>query len=158
MTNNLATLLLALSLHESNNNDFAVGKRGEVSRYQVMPQIWRMATLSRNWRSPAIANSVACKIIRERWTWFKNGTKREPTPQEFYAMWNAPGLFMVRSYRLESMPPEIQERCERFARTLQKVESQKVILESPATAPKIRPSARERPPKVSAPARPARKP
>ena len=33
--------LEALSMIESGNNDLAVGQAGEVSRFQIRPQVWR---------------------------------------------------------------------------------------------------------------------
>ncbi|HXG49204.1 MAG TPA: hypothetical protein VNO52_16390, partial [Methylomirabilota bacterium] len=35
------SLLEALSLIESGNNDRAIGRAGEVSRYQILPTVWR---------------------------------------------------------------------------------------------------------------------
>lgn len=38
------TLLLALALVESNNNDYAVGSSGERSRYQITERVWKQHT------------------------------------------------------------------------------------------------------------------
>jgi len=41
------TRLDALSMIESGNNDLAVGQAGEVSCFQILPQLWRHYSHSR---------------------------------------------------------------------------------------------------------------
>lgn len=69
---NLSALLAALAIIESSDakhpagNDLARGKRGEVSRYQIMPATWRAygGGALVNARDPAKARVVALKIVK----------------------------------------------------------------------------------------------
>lgn len=45
MTNLLSAALVVLGTMESNNNDLAIGAKGEVSRYQIMPMTWKVHAL-----------------------------------------------------------------------------------------------------------------
>jgi hypothetical protein len=81
----------ALSQLESGDNDHAVGPVGEVSRYQIKPELWRRyATTNANWTNPANALSVARQAMQERCAAFERAMHRPPTDTEFYILWNAP--------------------------------------------------------------------
>jgi hypothetical protein len=81
----------ALSQIESADNDYAVGLRREVSRYQVLPAVWRRyASPNADWRNPDHALSVAKVVMRERSVEFERRFGRPPTDLEFYILWNAP--------------------------------------------------------------------
>jgi len=60
---NLAILLSAIAVVESNNNDYAIGRAHEISRYQILPRVWRHYTPSTSYASHAIATRVALRHI-----------------------------------------------------------------------------------------------
>jgi hypothetical protein len=102
--------LSALSMIETGNNDRVVGKAGEISRYQILRREWRRVTRSANYTNPQVAKTVAVRLANQRVSAFKTAFKRPPTHEEFYALWNAPGLLLEG--RLNQ---RIVERCRRFA-------------------------------------------
>jgi len=82
----------ALSMIESGDNDFARGKAGELSRFQIRRDVWTnitsqpisMAT------QPKAAEAVARTIAGKRCQAFEIQQHRSPTDLEFYILWNAP--------------------------------------------------------------------
>ena len=81
----------ALSQIESGDDDHAVGSAGEVSRYQIKPEVWRRyARATADWTKPEDALSVAKEAMQERCTAFERSAHRPPTDMEFYVLWNAP--------------------------------------------------------------------
>ena len=83
----------ALSLMESGNNDAAVGRAGEVSRYQINPVLWAQycpagKTAART--NPQVALRVAQSIMSVRCAEFERHFHRSPTNFEYYVLWNAP--------------------------------------------------------------------
>ena len=81
----------ALSQIESGDNDHAVGRQGEVSRFQILPAVWRRyAPTNANWKKPADALSVAKVAMRDRCLAFERRFHRSPSDVEFYVLWNAP--------------------------------------------------------------------
>jgi hypothetical protein len=81
----------ALSQIESGDNDHAVGAAGEVSRYQIKPEIWhRCAPAGADYTDPDGALSVARQAMQERCATFERKAHRPPTDTEFYILWNAP--------------------------------------------------------------------
>jgi hypothetical protein len=81
----------ALSQIESGDDDRAVGAAGEISRYQIRPEIWRRyAPADADWTNPANAVSVARQAMQERCAAFERAAHRPPTDSEFYILWNAP--------------------------------------------------------------------
>ncbi len=82
----------ALSQIESGDNDHAVGPVGEISRYQIKPELWRhYAATNTDWTNPAKALAVARKAMQARCAAFERTMHRPPTDTEFYILWNAPG-------------------------------------------------------------------
>jgi hypothetical protein len=81
----------ALSLIESGDNDRAIGPHGEVSRYQMQPELWkRYAPTNADWSKPEDSLFVAKSVMQERCAAFECATNRPPTDFEFYVLWNAP--------------------------------------------------------------------
>lgn len=81
----------ALSMLESGDNDFAVGRSGEVSRYQILPRVWRetlpfvpLAQATNSFWS----NQCALLIALHREDRFLKQRGRWPTDFEFYKLWN----------------------------------------------------------------------
>ncbi|MHB8520698.1 MAG: hypothetical protein ACYDH9_08060 [Limisphaerales bacterium] len=89
----------ALSAIESGNRDRAIGPAGEVSRYQILPHVWRRslgsARVSRaqvgvSPTDPRVALVIARRIMSSRLAHFRDRFRRLPTDFEFYVLWNAP--------------------------------------------------------------------
>ena len=76
----------ALSMLETGNDDNAVGNGGEVSRFQIRPQLWPGG----NPQDVQFALSVAQEIMQDRVATFQKAHNRPPTDFEFYVLWNAP--------------------------------------------------------------------
>ena len=84
-------LWAVLAEFESGSNDRAIGSVGEVSRYQIRPELWKKyAPPNANWRHAPDALAVAKKIMAERTSRFQDTCHRPPTDREFYLLWNAP--------------------------------------------------------------------
>jgi hypothetical protein len=76
----------ALAMIESGGQDSVVGSHGEISRYQILPSLWRGGS-PLNSRT-ALAN--AQRIMAARVQNFKRANGRAPSDFEFYVLWNAP--------------------------------------------------------------------
>jgi hypothetical protein len=97
----------ALSMLESNDNDSKIGASGEVSRYQIRPDVWRAyshgQTLSRTH-----ALCVARAIMHDRMRIFASSHHRAPSDFEFYVLWNAPA-------QIDAPDKTVADRAQRFA-------------------------------------------
>ena len=88
--------LEALSMIESGNNDQAVGKLGEVSRYQILPRVWRSYSKGWNYRNPQLASKVAAKHLHFLESGFRERAGREPSDFDRYVLWNAGLAYYTR--------------------------------------------------------------
>jgi hypothetical protein len=125
------TVLEALAMVESGGNDRAVGRAGEVSRYQILPRLWRQAVqgkAEREAHEAATARQVATTILEGRLARFRAATAREPTAREVYALWNAPGLLERKGWRYERLPRVVRQRCDRFAQEISRRQSIRCVV------------------------------
>jgi hypothetical protein len=117
----------ALSEIESGDNDNAIGQAGEISRYQIMPEIFaqyffvvkpspgvtaiRLTAAARN---PFTAGNIARSIMRDRCNAFAARYHRPPSDFEFYILWARPSRLIGQGCepRLEAT---VMERARRFA-------------------------------------------
>jgi hypothetical protein len=76
----------ALAMLESGDDDRAVGRVGEISRYQIRPELWPGG----NPLDTRIALANARHIMSVRVAAFEQSHGREPDDFEFYILWNAP--------------------------------------------------------------------
>ncbi len=105
----------ALSMVESGDDDFATGAAGEVSRYQIMPEVWTATTwlpISQA-TNPAVALVVAKKIMAHRLTPRGRAVLVAPenvlvSDERFYLFWHRPA-------RAFHPTPREQDRATRFA-------------------------------------------
>jgi len=98
----------ALSQIESGDKDDVVGAAGEISRYQMKPELWRRyASAIVNWRDADQALTVARSIMNDRLAEFEQAFHRAATDAEFYILWNAPG-------QIRSPSKAVRQRAERF--------------------------------------------
>lgn len=102
--------LAALSMIETGNNDYVVGRAGEISRYQILKREWHSVTNSTRYTDPATAKAVTLVLLERRTQAFQATHQRPPTNFEFYALWNAPNQALERR-----ISRRVAERCQRFA-------------------------------------------
>lgn len=114
----------ALSMIESGDDDYAIGKAGEISRFQVMIPIWQSVTNSANYNDSETARVVVARIMHDRVHTFEQAFGRSPSNFEFYALWNAPAEAL--SGHISS---KVAERCRRFANLC---EREQLVAASPA--------------------------
>jgi len=113
----------ALSQIESHNNDQAIGRQREVSRYQILPAFWVQAmALNRapvfRPTDPVAAKAVVDWIMEARCRAFAARYHRPPTDFEYYILWHRPACFVGRPTPRQITPAEI-ERGRRFANLCQ---------------------------------------
>jgi hypothetical protein len=102
----------ALSQIESGDDDHAVGAVGEISRYQIRPEVWqRYASTNADWTNPDDALGVARQVMQERCAAFERAVHRPPTDSEFYILWNAPA-------QVQRPCKVVLDRAERFCNLL----------------------------------------
>lgn len=97
----------ALAMIESNGDDAAVGRHGEISRYQIRPALWRGG--NRLDANAALAN--AQRIMSSRLGKFQRAWGRPPNDFEFYILWNAPA-------QVRHPHSAVAKRATRFANLL----------------------------------------
>lgn len=107
----------SLGAIESNNNDAAVGLQGEITRYQILPALYRSAggrmdriyNESMTWRCVQI-------IMRPRLQKAKEFMGTNPTPEVIYLLWNAPRAIQAIDYDIHKITsPKLVDRSSRFA-------------------------------------------
>ena len=95
--------------------DAKVGSRREVSRFQILPSVWRKYSDSSDYQQPAVAWAVAERILAERQAWFRQATGRECDSIDLYLMWNAPGAYQKAKWDRSRVSKIVRDRAERFA-------------------------------------------
>lgn len=98
----------ALSMIETGDNDRAIGQRGEVSRFQILPALWPGG----NPQNEQEALSAARAIMNVRLERFERLHNRPATDFEFYVLWNAP-------WEASHPSKAVSERAQRFANLVQ---------------------------------------
>ena len=91
------------------------GTNGEVSRFQIMPNVWRQYSQSRDYDNPEVAWEVAQRVLSDRSRWFKASNGRDPDPAELYLMWNKPGHFEAAGFDVKRVRSLFKQRAQRFA-------------------------------------------
>jgi hypothetical protein len=105
----------AISMIETGNNDRVIGRLGEVSRYQIMPRVWKAYTRSWNYRNPNLAALVAEKHLTFLEDGFREQAGREPTDFDRYVMWNAGLTYYARKgFSPDRVHRVIRERANRY--------------------------------------------
>lgn len=94
----------ALSMIESGDNDGAVGPRGEVSRFQIRPELWPGG----NSHNEQDALAAAREVMKPRLEEFEKTHGRPANDFEFYVLWNAP-------WQADHPSKAVSERALRFA-------------------------------------------
>jgi hypothetical protein len=139
----------ALSLIESGDNDSAIGCVGEVSRFQIKPQVWRNYTASQDYNNTQIAALVAEQHLRYLEGVFRRRAGREPTDFDTYVLWNAGAAYYGRiGFSADRVHRRISERANRYvnlrememppAKERPTAESARALAQSSRSAPKDR--------------------
>lgn len=95
--------------------DHLRGRSHEISRYQILPAVWRSYTKRRDYWNPSTSWKVTEKILADRVRWFRSRALREPTPFDLYVLWNAPGQYKSVGFVRGRVPAVIADRGSRFA-------------------------------------------
>lgn len=108
--------LEALSQIESGDNDAAIGRAGEVSRYQIMPHVWAHYSRSRAFRDSRVSTQIAAAHLQEITAWFLQRTGRPASDFDVYVLWNAgPSYYHRIGFKASRVNPVIRERARRYA-------------------------------------------
>jgi len=102
----------ALSMLETGNDDTAIGSNGEVSRFQIRPQLWPGGG---DPQDVQFALSVAQEIMQDRVGAFQKAHNRPPTDFEFYVLWNAP-------VQADHPSKTVADRAQRFENLVHRTE------------------------------------
>ena len=106
--------LEAISEIESGGRDNVVGAAGEVSRYQILPAVWRATTklpIERAAYRKGTAKAIARKILIARMREFERRFGRNPGASEIWLLWNAPTMV----YEKQLIDARRQVIADRFA-------------------------------------------
>jgi len=107
--------LEALGMIESGDNDAAVGRAGEVSRYQIKPHIWRQYSSSQEYQNKVEARRVAERHMQELFRLFGHGAKRQASDFDLYVLWNAgPTYYRSIGWLRSRVHPVVRERAQRY--------------------------------------------
>lgn len=111
--------LRAISQIESNDNDKAKGRHGELSRYQLKRAVWKQHFPSEKDSRHIPAEARRCAKAHLCWIEIQlclAKQTKDPNPKDVYVAWNL-GLeaFSRRDYNFAALPITIRQRAERFA-------------------------------------------
>lgn len=107
----------ALAEIESGQNDYAIGSVGEVSRYQIRPEIWKAFSAGHHYdyADRGAALSIAEKYLKRLKTEFAEATGRDASEEDCVIMWKA-GFsgYERRGFNPTRMSTAHQDRITRF--------------------------------------------
>jgi hypothetical protein len=107
--------LEAISMIETCDRDWVVGRAGERSRFQIMPSVWSHYTASRDYENPRLAREVAERHLIALEETFRKETGREPSDFDRYVLWNGgPTYYGKIGFNASRVSPVIRERAERY--------------------------------------------
>lgn len=106
----------ALAMIETGNNDAAIGRAGEISRYQIKPRVWRAyAPGSSSWHDVGVSRQVAQQYLSHLQDLFRQRTGREASDFDLYVLWNAgPAYYARRDYSVHRVGTTVRERAQRY--------------------------------------------
>lgn len=115
----LDTLKLAKAIAEieTGNDNNAIGKLHERSRYQFRESTWKDhcdRPFEEATTNPALADSVAQEYIKWNMRYFITGCSRQPTAFDIAVMWNAGcGFYKRRQFNRSRVPAQVKEYANR---------------------------------------------
>jgi hypothetical protein len=111
----------ALGMIETGNNDREIGGAGEVSRYQIMPAVWRNYSRSGDYQNPRASLEVARRHWGYLHDYFKERTGREPDDFDMYVLWNTRfGYYASRGFTPARLQPVVRDRAARFVNLVER--------------------------------------
>jgi len=135
--------LEALSMIETGDDDWAVGRFGEVSRFQIRPQVWRQYSQSSAFANQEVASIVAQKHIDHVEALFRSRTGRDATDFDFYVIWNAGFSYYERlGFSPDRVSRIIRSRANRYLNLRTMPEAQRILYASRAQLNVPRPLSR----------------
>lgn len=112
---------------ESGNNDRAVGRAGEVSRYQIKPLVWKRYTELTAYTDAGLSTWVADQHMAYLENVFQSRTGRQPTDFDRYVLWNAgPNYYARVGFSADRVNAIIRDRASRFV-NLRQMQDEQVI-------------------------------
>jgi hypothetical protein len=113
--------LYALGAIETGNNDNEIGQAGEVSRYQIMPSVWKHYSRSSYYDDPQISRAVAQQHWSSLYAFFKKQTGREPDNFDMYVLWNTRcGYYASKGFQPARLDPLVRDRAQRFVNLVER--------------------------------------
>ena len=114
----------ALGMIETANNDEEIGGAGEVSRYQIMPSVWKHYSSSRSYQDPSVSLEVAQQHWSALYAVFVKQAHRAPTDFDMYVLWNTRyGYYASKGFDPARLHPVIRDRAQRFTNLVERGES-----------------------------------
>jgi len=111
----------ALSMIETGGDDLEIGRAGEVSRYQIMPSVWRHYSDSRSYHDPETSLEVAQQHWSVLYDSFKQQARRKPTDFDMYVLWNTHyGYYAKHGFDPARLNAVVSERAQRFVNLIQR--------------------------------------
>ena len=111
---------IALGMLETGNDDREIGGAGEVSRYQIMPSVWRRYSASRSYGNPQVSLAVAQRHWAVLYGAFKQQAGREPSDFDMYVLWNTHyGYYAARNFNPARLAPVVRDRAQRYVNLVQ---------------------------------------
>lgn len=115
----------ALGMIETGNNDDEIGGAGEVSRYQIMPSVWRHYSQSDHYQNPAVSLAVAQKHWLVLYNSFKRQAHREPSDFDMYVLWNTRyGYYASKGFKPSRLNAVVRDRAQRFVNLVHRSENE----------------------------------
>ena len=108
--------------------DYAVGSAKEISRFQILPSVWREYSDAPNYHNPNAAWIVTRKILLDREADFRRATGRQWDVVDLYLMWNAPGVYRRSGWDRSKVSRIVLERAQRFESLMQERQRQRIEL------------------------------
>lgn len=107
--------LNALGMIETGNDDRAIGKAGEISRYQLAPPVWKSYSQSMDYRNPDVSLQVARLHWNHLAAYFKEKTGRAPGDFDMYVLWNTRyGYYAHFNFSPRQISAIVRDRAQRF--------------------------------------------
>jgi hypothetical protein len=107
--------LWALGMLETGNNDREIGGAGEISRYQILPVVWKSYSGSRSYNDPEVSLQVARLHWNSLAAAFKERTGRQPGDFDMYVLWNTGcGYYAKKGFDQRRIAHIVQDRAQRF--------------------------------------------
>ena len=111
---------MALGMIETGNRDDEIGGAGEVSRYQIMPSVWRQYSQSQNYRNPDVSLAVAQKYWARLHSLFVKQAHRQPNDFDMYVLWNTHyGYYASKGFNPNHLGSAVRDRAQRYVNLVQ---------------------------------------